>query len=93
LIVSDHGPDFKNLAASLRHARLNKGYTQEELAEILGFSARFLQRIESGAHSNLTLVLLGKFANALETDSWKFLCAGSIPVPAQNRRARKQTIR
>ena len=91
--MSDHGPDFKNLAASLRHARLNKGYTQEELAELLGFSARFLQRIESGAHGNLTLGMLGKFAKALETDAWRFLCPGSIPVPVIKRRARKQTIR
>lgn len=46
--------DYKLMGERLKKARLQKGYTQEKLSEILNISIAYLSRIETGAtHINL----------------------------------------
>ena len=46
--------DYKLIGNRLRKARLDKGYTQEKLSEIMNVSVAYLSRIETGtAHINL----------------------------------------
>ena len=46
--------DYKLIGDRLKKARLEKGYTQEKLSEILDVSIAYLSRIETGAtHINL----------------------------------------
>ena len=46
--------DYKLMGERLKKARLQKGYTQEKLSEILNVSIAYLSRIETGAtHINL----------------------------------------
>ncbi len=50
----------------VRKLRLNKGWSQEDLAEIAGLSVRTVQRIERGG--NASLDSLGALAAAFEVD-------------------------
>lgn len=52
------------LATNLRRIRNETGRTQEEMAHILGVSARYLGSIERSRVSP-SVTLLGKFADAL----------------------------
>lgn len=46
--------DYKLIGERLKKARVQKGYTQEKLAEMLDVSIAYLSRIETGAtHINL----------------------------------------
>jgi len=45
-------------------ARTHRGWTQEELAEAMGFSLKFTQRIEAG-RENLTIKSLANLAKHL----------------------------
>ena len=49
----------------IKECRVNKGYTQEELAEILNMSTRQLQRIEKN-EERTTIKTLKKIRKALE---------------------------
>ncbi|MDE5830742.1 MAG: helix-turn-helix domain-containing protein [Clostridia bacterium] len=47
--------DYKLMGERLKKARIQKGYTQEKLAEIMGLSTAYVSRIENGkTHVNLT---------------------------------------
>jgi transcriptional regulator with XRE-family HTH domain len=56
------------LAKNLRRMRHASGRTQEEMAHVLGVSARYLGSIERNKVSP-SVTLLGKFADALEVDA------------------------
>lgn len=46
--------DYKLIGERLKKARIEKGYTQEKLAEMINVSVAYLSRIETGAtHINL----------------------------------------
>lgn len=68
------------LSSNLRRIRLDAGWTQEEMADVLGISARYLGSIERRRVSP-SVTLLGKFAAALKLDPCKL-----IEVPANKRR-------
>lgn len=47
--------DYKLMGERLRKARVKKGYTQEQLSEIMKVSVAYVSRIETGkTHVNLT---------------------------------------
>lgn len=47
--------DYKLMGERLRKTRVKKGYTQEQLAEIMKVSVAYISRIETGkTHINLT---------------------------------------
>ena len=56
--------DYHVIGKRLRQARLEKGYTQEQIAEKLDVSIAFLSRIETGS-SNINLRRLGQICNIL----------------------------
>ena len=80
---------FEVLPDNLRNARLNKGLSQEELAERVEISARYLQDIEAGRHTNLTLLLLSRLAESVGTVTWKLICPGEIKKSPEQRRPKK----
>lgn len=60
--------DLKDaLSDNLRRIRNESGRTQEEMAHVLGISARYLGSIERRRVSP-SVTLLGQFADALEID-------------------------
>jgi transcriptional regulator with XRE-family HTH domain len=58
------GPEFQ-LAQSLIKARLNKGWTQAELARRVGMQQPNIARLEGGNYDRVSLPTLKKVARAL----------------------------
>ncbi len=56
--------DYKLIGERLRKARLEKGYTQEKLAEIMNVSVAYLSRIETGT-THINLKRLNELSNIL----------------------------
>jgi transcriptional regulator with XRE-family HTH domain len=56
----------KKFAQRLKATRLDKGLTQEGLAEILGISVRYIQLLESKSPPNVKLDTLEDLAKALK---------------------------
>lgn len=56
-----------NLSINLRRIRIDTGRTQEEMADLLGISLRYLGSIERRRVSP-SVTLLGNFAEALKMD-------------------------
>jgi len=63
------------LSTNLRRVRNETGRTQEEMAHLLGISARYLGSIERGRVSP-SVTLLGKFARALGVNPCDLITPG-----------------
>ncbi len=55
------------VATNLRRMRHARGWTQEELADRVGLSVRYIGKLERAAASP-TVTILGRLAEALEAD-------------------------
>lgn len=61
--------DLKDVVAvNLRRLRQVRGWTQEELAERVGLSVRYLGQVERG-QASMSVTILGRFAVALGVDA------------------------
>ena len=58
--------DYKLMGERLKKARINKGYTQEKLAEIMKVSVAYISRIETG-NTHINLKRLNTLCLALDT--------------------------
>jgi len=68
--------DLKNLVAiNLRRLRHTKGWTQEELADRVGLSARYVGQCERG-QASMSITVLGRFAEALMVEPTELLRRG-----------------
>lgn len=55
-----------NIGEKIKAARLNKGYTQEELGKLIGVQKSAVAKYESGRVVNIKRSVLKKLAEALE---------------------------
>ena len=62
----------ETLAINVRRLRQERGWTQEDLADRVGLSARYVGQIER-AQASMTITVLGRIANALEVDAVKLV--------------------
>ena len=62
------------LAASIRHLRERRGWTQEETAELCAMPVRLVQQIEAG-ETNATLTTLARLAKGFAIDGATLLRA------------------
>jgi transcriptional regulator with XRE-family HTH domain len=60
----------QQLGQRLKHLRRVRGYTQEQLAERIDISPKYLSSIERGAE-NPTLQLLGRLAQGLQVELYE----------------------
>jgi transcriptional regulator with XRE-family HTH domain len=69
----------KKLGITFREARVAKGYTQKELADLSGISIRSIQRIENGEimARSYTLKTLGGLLDI----PWEEVASGGEPTP------------
>lgn len=77
--------DIGRRVAELREAR---GLTQAELAEVIGISSHYMQRLEAGAHA-LTLRTLTWLADAFKVDARELLDPPLTRAPRPAGRPRK----
>ena len=59
--------DRKRLGLRIKHLRKIRGYTQEQLAEVVDINAKYLSSVERG-EENPTLDLLLRLAGGLKVD-------------------------
>ena len=60
--------DLKDVVAlNLRRLRQANGWTQEELADRVGLSVRYVGQVERG-QASMSVTVLGHFADALKID-------------------------
>ena len=60
--------DLKDIVATnVRRLRNERGWTQEDLAEQVGLSARYVGQIE-GAQASMSVTVLGRLADVLNVD-------------------------
>jgi transcriptional regulator with XRE-family HTH domain len=61
--------DLKDVVAlNLRRLRQANGWTQEELADRVGLSVRYVGQVERG-QASMSVTVLGQFADALAIDA------------------------
>lgn len=70
----------RHLGRRVAELRRRAGMTQEELAEQVDTSARYVQQVEAG-RQNLTLELMVRFANGLGVDPAALLQPLEGPAP------------
>ncbi len=59
--------DLKDIVAiNVRRLRLERGWTQEDLAEQVGLSARYVGQIER-AQASMTITVLGRIAPRVQS--------------------------
>ena len=58
---------LKNLGLSLKNIRKQRGYTQENIAEIVNIHPTYVGKIESGK-ANLSTMMLYKISKALKVN-------------------------
>ncbi|WP_312745998.1 helix-turn-helix transcriptional regulator [Sphingobacterium multivorum] len=63
--MADKGIFLKNVGASIRRVRTEKGMTQSQLAHNVGKDQQSIQRLESG-NINATLYYLSEIAKGLD---------------------------
>jgi transcriptional regulator with XRE-family HTH domain len=65
--------DLKDVAAvNLQRLRQAHRWTQEELAERVGLSVRYVGQVERG-QASMSITVLGRFADALGVDATELL--------------------
>jgi transcriptional regulator with XRE-family HTH domain len=65
--------DLRDIVAiNVRRLRPDRGWTQEDLADRVGLSARYVGQIER-AQASMTITVLGRIANALEVEAAKLV--------------------
>ena len=79
----------QQLGQRLKHLRRVRGYTQEQLAERIDISAKYLSSIERGAE-NPTLDLLGRLAQGLQVELYELF--QFAPDAGQPERLRQQLV-
>lgn len=65
-------PELRSLAANVRTRRTRAGLTQAELAERSNLAITYMTRIEN-AEANISVLVLGKLAKALNCKPWVLL--------------------
>lgn len=73
-----------DLGRRIAELRVERGLTQEALAEKLRVTPRYVQSVESGVE-NLTMRTLAKFANALSTPIVSMFMVPQRPRPRHGR--------
>jgi transcriptional regulator with XRE-family HTH domain len=62
----------ETVAINVRRLRRDRGWTQEDLADRVGLSTRYVGQIER-AQASMTITVLGRIANAFEVEAAKLV--------------------
>jgi transcriptional regulator with XRE-family HTH domain len=65
----------ETVAINIRRLRNGKGWTQEDLADRVGLSVRYLGQVER-AQASMSVTVLGRLADALEIDAGELVRSG-----------------
>jgi transcriptional regulator with XRE-family HTH domain len=74
----------RDVGRRVAEVRAERGLTQEELAEKVGVSVRYLQAVEAGAE-NLTIESIANLGNSLRIAAAEFFTAPAATVSRRGR--------
>ena len=88
--------DLPRLALRLRSLRQRHGLTQEEFAEIAGFSYKFYQQIEAGRKKHVWLETVQRLAAGFGLEAWRLLAPEEpahtiVTRPGNSRKIRRRS--
>lgn len=81
---------MESFAANVQRQRRKRGWTQEEFADAVGFSPRYIRRLESG-EVDATLRTIARVAAALDVPLAGMLKAARLPEPKPGRPRTRRT--
>ncbi len=61
------------LAQNLRYLRLRADFTQEQMAEIVGFEFKFYQKLEGGRKPQIKVETVERLAKPFGLEAWQLL--------------------
>jgi len=70
--MADPGRVVAAVGSAIRGARKKAGLTQQQVADLMGVSVKYVQRVEAGG-ANLTIMSMVRLANALGTSAPELL--------------------
>jgi transcriptional regulator with XRE-family HTH domain len=76
------------IATRIRQLRQRHRLTQEEFAQLAGFSFKFYQQLESGRKKQIWLETVERLAKAYGVEAWQMLAPG---LPADTKLGRRPT--
>lgn len=71
-------PPISQLADNLRYVRLRANYTQEQMAEVVGFEFKFYQKLECGRKSQIKIETAERLAKPFGLEAWQLLAPLSV---------------
>lgn len=75
----------------MRRMRLNRGLTQQALADLAQVEYKHLQHIETGSWPNLTLGTVQRISDALKVKPWELIC--DVPADKKGGTPPKRSVR
>lgn len=79
-----------NVGKNLTYIRIKRGWTQEQAGELLGLTARSVQRIEGG--QNMTILTVARIASAYGVQLHTLFMPAKMQLPRQPGRPRKRWV-
>ena len=64
---------IQQLAQNLRYLRLQADFTQEQMAEIVGFEFKFYQKLEGGRKPQIKVETVERLAKPFGLEAWQLL--------------------
>ena len=64
---------IQQLAQNLRYLRLRADFTQEQMAEIVGFEFKFYQKLEGGRKAQVKVETAERLGKPFGLDAWQML--------------------
>lgn len=83
----------RRLAQNLRALRLRANFTQEQMAEVVGFEFKFYQKLENGRKPQIKLETVERLAKPFGLDVWQILAPEMAGAVAKVPRARSRSVR
>ena len=66
---------IQQLAQNLRYLRLRADFTQEQMAEIVGFEFKFYQKLEGGRKPQIKVETVERLAKPFGLEAWQLLAS------------------
>jgi transcriptional regulator with XRE-family HTH domain len=66
------------LAENLRYLRLRADFTQEQMAEIVGFEFKFYQKLEGGRKPQVKIETVERLGKPFGLEAWQLLAPSRI---------------
>ncbi len=83
---------IQQLAQNLRYLRLRANFTQEQMAEVVGFEFKFYQKLEGGRKAQIKVETVERLGKPFGLDAWQLLAPATTFRRAKMRIPSARTI-